>query len=112
MSRRVLEACFSRVSNKFELVLLASLRARGLATKGGVHGPLRALSARGRRESLRYQKPPVLALREIASGVNDLDEIRRECVQSTVSQRKHTFRNGQRAPETETKEKSTPESSE
>ena len=73
MSRRVLEACLKRVPNKFELVLLASYRARKIAAKG-CGASISTFSAGGRRDALRYQKAPLLALREIASGVNDFEE--------------------------------------
>lgn len=86
MSRGVLEVCLERVPNKFELVLLASVRARKIAAGSNAMSGLNMTLGRGpfRRGDLRYQKAPALALREIASGVNYLDDIRNECRQGGV----------------------------
>lgn len=57
MARITVEDCLSAVDNRFELVMVASKRARALATGG--------------KEPLVQEegdKPTVLALREIAEG--------------------------------------------
>jgi len=82
VSREVLESCLSRVSNKFELVLLASVRARKIASQGNMAGVMLTSPGRAvaiRKGDLRYQKAPLLALKEIASGINDLEDVRQEC---------------------------------
>lgn len=66
MARVTVEDCLEKVDNRFQLVMLASKRARQIATKG--------------REPLvpeENDKPTVIALREIAAGKIDrriLDE--------------------------------------
>ena len=89
MSRGVLEVCLERVPNKFELVLLASVRARRIAAGSNVMSGLNVSIGRAtlRRGDLRYQKAPALALREIASGINYLDDIRSECRRGGFGQR-------------------------
>jgi DNA-directed RNA polymerase subunit omega len=57
MARVTVEDCLSEVKNRFELVLLASKRARFLARSG--EEPLVAIN---------NDKETVLALREIAAG--------------------------------------------
>ena len=57
MARITVEDCLSAVDNRFELVMVASKRARALATGGK--------EPRVQEES---DKPTVLALREIADG--------------------------------------------
>lgn len=59
MARITIEDCLVQVPNRFELVLLASARARQIA-KGSV--PL--ISS----EDAKGSKPTVIALREIAEG--------------------------------------------
>jgi len=66
MARITVEDCLDRVDNRFELVLVASKRARQLAY--------------GRDSTLPWNndKPTVLALREIAGGLVDasiMDEV-------------------------------------
>lgn len=81
MSKGILETCLQRVPNRFELVFLAFVRARKIAAKEGVGrgGPPGALGGRlSRKGRACYQKPPVLALKEIASGVSYLEDIRSE----------------------------------
>ena len=58
MARVTVEDCVEKVGNRFELVLVASDRARGLATRGAE--PL---------VPLEQDKPTVIALREIAADV-------------------------------------------
>ncbi len=64
MARITVEDCLSKVENHFELVLLATKRARQLS-----HGaePL---------VPVENDKMTVVALREIASGRLDLDRLR------------------------------------
>ncbi len=57
MARVTVEDCLENVDNRFELVMVASKRARQIATEG--KDPLVAIE---------NDKPTVLALREIAEG--------------------------------------------
>lgn len=67
MARVTVEDCLDHVDNRFELVMLASKRARQLATGG--KDPL------VQDES---DKPTVIALREIADGMVTRDMLNRE----------------------------------
>jgi DNA-directed RNA polymerase subunit omega len=67
MARVTVEDCLGSVDNRFELVMLASKRARQLATGG--KDPL------VQEES---DKPTVIALREIAEGLVTPDMLARE----------------------------------
>ncbi len=67
MARVTVEDCLEAVDNRFELVMLASKRARQLATGG--KDPL------VQEES---DKPTVIALREIAEGLVTEDMLNRE----------------------------------
>ena len=67
MARVTVEDCLDSVDNRFELVMLASKRARELATGG--KDPL------VQEES---DKPTVIALREIAEGLVTEDMLNRE----------------------------------
>ena len=58
MARITVEDCLSKVDNRFELVLIASKRARQLAT-GGKDPLVKEAS----------DKPTVIALREIEEGL-------------------------------------------
>ena len=60
MARVTVEDCLDHVDNRFELVMLATKRARQIATKG--HEPMVAEE---------NDKPTVIALREIAEGLVD-----------------------------------------
>ena len=64
MARVTVEDCLDNVANRFELVMLATKRARQLAT-GGKEPKLA-------REN---DKPTVVALREIAANLVDYDVI-------------------------------------
>ena len=67
MARVTVEDCQDHVDNRFELVMLASKRARQLATGG--------------KEPLvneESDKPTVIALREIAEGMVTRDLLARE----------------------------------
>ena len=67
MARVTVEDCLENVANRFELVMVASKRARQLATGG--RDPL------VQEES---DKPAVIALREIAEGFITNEILRRE----------------------------------
>lgn len=78
MARITVEDCLDHVDNRFELVLLASRRAR--------------LLAQGHESLLPVEndKPTVLALREIATG-----QINREMLDAS----EQAFEGGEEAPE-------------
>ncbi len=67
MARVTVEDCLENVSNRFELVMVASKRARQMATGG--KDPM------VEEES---DKPTVIALREIAEGLITPDILARE----------------------------------
>ena len=67
MARVTVEDCLENVANRFELVMVASKRARQMATGG--KDPL------VEEES---DKPTVIALREIAEGLVTADILTRE----------------------------------
>ncbi|MCB1842954.1 MAG: DNA-directed RNA polymerase subunit omega [Halioglobus sp.] len=67
MARVTVEDCLDHVANRFELVMIASKRARQLATGGKDPMVL--------EES---DKPTVVALREIAEGLVSEDILNRE----------------------------------
>ena len=67
MARVTVEDCLDNVENRFELVMVASKRARQLATGG--KDPM------VQEES---DKPTVIALREIAEGLISQDILSRE----------------------------------
>ncbi len=67
MARVTVEDCLEHVANRFELVMVASKRARQMATGG--KDPM------VREES---DKPTVIALREIADGLVSPDILNRE----------------------------------
>ncbi|MBS16362.1 MAG: DNA-directed RNA polymerase subunit omega [Gammaproteobacteria bacterium] len=58
MARVTVEDCLENVANRFELVMVASKRARQISTEG--KDPL---------VPLENDKPTVLALREVADGL-------------------------------------------
>ncbi|EXF44878.1 DNA-directed RNA polymerase subunit omega [Pseudomonas sp. BAY1663] len=64
MARVTVEDCLDNVDNRFELVMLATKRARQLATGG-----------KEPKVGWENDKPTVVALREIASGLVDYDVI-------------------------------------
>ncbi len=68
MARVTVEDCVTKVPNRFELVLLASQRARDLSS---------GTSPTLEREN---DKNPVIALREIAEGTIDLEELHNSMV--------------------------------
>jgi len=66
MARITVEDCLDKVDNRFELVMVATKRARQLAVGG--HEPL------VKREG---DKPTVLALRELAKGLVTAESIQK-----------------------------------
>jgi len=68
MARITVEDCVTRVSNRFELVMLAAQRARDVSAGA----PLTV-----ERDN---DKNPVVALREIADGTVELDHLRYELI--------------------------------
>lgn len=79
MARLTVEDCLDNVDNRFQLVLVASKRARQLSLGGEAMVPL------------ENDKPTVLALREIAEGkvtnaiLNEVSAIE-HALESTVSE--------------------------
>jgi len=69
MARVTVEDCVLRVPNRFELVLLASQRARDVSAGGKI------------TVERDNDKNPVVALREIADDTIPFDELRNELVQ-------------------------------
>ena len=67
MARVTVEDCLENVDNRFQLVMLATKRARQLATKGAE--PMVAEE---------NDKPTVIALREIAEGKITRDLLKEE----------------------------------
>jgi len=67
MTRVTVEDCLDNVDNRFELVMLATKRARQLATGG-----------KEPKVAWENDKPTVVALREIASGLVNYDVIAEE----------------------------------
>ena len=67
MARVTVEDCLDNVDNRFELVMLATKRARQLATGG-----------KEPKVATENGKPTVIALREIASGLVDYAVIAEE----------------------------------
>lgn len=68
MARVTVEDCVLRIPNRFELVALAAQRARAISSGG----PLTV--------DRDNDKNPVVALREIADGTIDLDQLRQGLV--------------------------------
>lgn len=67
MARVTVEDCLDNVENRFELVMLATKRSRQLATGG-----------KEPKVAPENDKPTVIALREIASGLIDYNVIAEE----------------------------------
>ena len=70
MARVTVEDCIQKISNRFELVLVAAQRMRSLASGG-----MPAVSPDN-------DKPPVIALREIAEECISIDEVKADLVSS------------------------------
>jgi len=62
MARITVDDCLKKIPNRFQLTLIASIRARQLAN-----------GAESMIENVNEDKPSVLALREIASGAIGLE---------------------------------------
>ncbi len=69
MARVTVEDCLENVDNRFELVMLASKRARQLATGG-----------KEPKVAWDNDKPTVVALREIAEGLVDDHIVQQEAL--------------------------------
>ena len=67
MARVTVEDCLDNVDNRFELVMLATKRARQLATGG-----------KEPKVAWENDKPTVVALREIAGGLVDAKYVAQE----------------------------------
>ena len=67
MARVTVEDCLENVDNRFELVMLATKRARQLATGG-----------KEPKVAWENDKPTVVALREIAGGLVDAEYVAQE----------------------------------
>jgi DNA-directed RNA polymerase subunit omega len=73
MARITVEDCVNIVSNRFELCLIASNRAKSILS-GSVTTLDKSLD--------KKEKPPVIALREIAEGLIDIEVIRKNIVRN------------------------------
>lgn len=67
MARVTVEDCLENVDNRFELVMIASKRARQLSVGG-----------QEPKVPLENDKPTVLALREIAEGLIDKESVEQQ----------------------------------
>lgn len=70
MARVTVEDCVTVVPNRFELCLIANNRAKSILA-----GALTTLD--------EQEKPSVIALREIAEGLVDVDKVRENVIEST-----------------------------
>ncbi len=70
MARVTVEDCVVRVSNRFELVMVAAQRARDISAGSPLH------------VDRDHDKNPVVALREIARDLVDPEQLQEELVQS------------------------------
>ncbi len=86
MARVTVEDCVELVPNRFELVLLAAQRARGISAGADV------TIDRDR------DKNPVVALREIAEETIALDELHESLVQNNQRQFEQAFELDEHAP--------------
>ncbi len=73
MARITVEDCLPQVPNRFELVILAAQRARDLA------GGQRPLVAK------QHDKYPIVALREIGTGVISSDDLKAKVVERMMA---------------------------
>lgn len=75
MARVTVEDCIKVVQNRFELVALGSQRAKEIASgaKAQIH---------------KNDKDPIIALREIASNLCDIPQLRESLIQSMQTQAK------------------------
>lgn len=74
MARVTVEDCVDKVSNRFELVLLAAHRAREINTGAPI------------TVERDNDKNPVVALREIADETQGVDDLRERLIESNQSQ--------------------------
>lgn len=88
MARVTVEDCVELVPNRFELVLLAGQRARGISAGA-------ELTIDRDRD-----KNPVVALREIAEETISLDDLHESLVQSNQRQFEQSFELDEHAPST------------
>ena len=75
MARVTVEDCLDNVDNRFELVMLATKRARQLATGG-----------KEPKVAWENDKPTVVALREIAEETQPIDDLRERMIESSQTQ--------------------------
>lgn len=78
MARVTVEDCIDKVSNRFELVLLAGHRARMISSGAQI------------TVDRDNDKNPVVALREIADDVVDAEELRESLISSLQRVDEHT----------------------
>lgn len=83
MARITIEDCLDKVDNRFELILVASKRARQLAK--GIAEPTVAVE---------NDKPTVLALREIAAGNVDKDILKQTELDFATNHMELSFASG------------------
>ncbi|OOS20198.1 DNA-directed RNA polymerase subunit omega [Moraxella lincolnii] len=83
MARITIEDCLDKVDNRFELILVASKRARQLAK--GIAEPTVAVE---------NDKPTVLALREIAAGNVDKDILKQTELDFATNRMELSFASG------------------
>ncbi|MGH1423811.1 MAG: DNA-directed RNA polymerase subunit omega [Pseudooceanicola sp.] len=74
MARVTVEDCVDKVPNRFELVMLASHRAREISSGGAV------------TVDRDNDKNPVVALREIADETQSADDLRERLIEANQSQ--------------------------
>ncbi|SMC51620.1 DNA-directed RNA polymerase subunit omega [Primorskyibacter flagellatus] len=74
MARVTVEDCVDKVPNRFELVMLASHRAREISSGGAI------------TVDRDNDKNPVVALREIADETQSADELRERLIESNQTQ--------------------------
>jgi DNA-directed RNA polymerase subunit omega len=78
MARVTVEDCVTVIPNRFELCLVANSRAKSILSG--------ATTTLGDTE-----KPSVIALREVAEGLVDVDKIRNNIIDSTKNRNTETF---------------------
>lgn len=83
MARITIEDCLDKVDNRFELILVASKRARQLVK--GIAEPTVAVE---------NDKPTVLALREIAAGNVDKDILKQTELDFATNRMELSFASG------------------
>lgn len=76
MARVTVEDCFDKVGSRFELVIIASQRGKELN-----HGTPSLIQT----EKVKKEKESIIALREIAAGLIDIEKIKSILVNSFLS---------------------------